>query len=90
MSLRKSVMAAAVAVSMVAVPTVVHAADASAASKLSVRAAPAVQKNVRAAAANRDASNLGGGSIIIALLAAAAVIAGIVIAADGDDAPVSR
>jgi hypothetical protein len=89
MSLRKSVMAAAVAVSMVAMPTVVQAAQANAASKLSVRAAPAVQKNVRAGAAKRDANNLGGGSVIIAILAAVAVVAGIVIAADGSDAPTS-
>jgi hypothetical protein len=52
MSLRKHVMAAAVAVSMVAVPTVASAAE-STASKLSVRAAPAVQKNVRAGSAQR-------------------------------------
>lgn len=87
MSVRKSLMAAAVAVSMVAMPTVVQAADA--ASKLSVRAAPAVQKSVRAGAAKRDASNAGGGSVIIAILAAAAVIAGIVVAADGSNEPSS-
>lgn len=89
MSLRKSVMAAAVAVSMVAVPAVANAASANAASKLSVRAAPAVSKNVRAGAARDEASNLGGGSVIIAILAAVAVIAGIVIAADGSDSPSS-
>jgi hypothetical protein len=89
MSLRKSVMAAAVAVSMVAMPTVVHAAQANAASKLSVRSAPAVQKNVRDGARQGEASNIGGGSVIIAILAAVAVIAGIVIAADGSDGPTS-
>jgi hypothetical protein len=86
MSLRKSFTAAAVAAAMIAVPTVVHAAEASAASKLSVRAAPAVQKNVRAGAAKRDANQLGG-SVLIAVLAAAAVIAGIVVVADGSDSP---
>ncbi len=89
MSLRKSVMAAAVAVSMVGMPTVVHAAQANAASKLSVRAAPAVQTNVRAGVRKNEASNLGGGSVIIAIVAAAAVIAGIVIAADGSNSPTS-
>jgi hypothetical protein len=89
MSLRKSVMAAAVAVSMVAVPTIANAASANAASKLSVRAAPAVQKNVRAGVSQNEASNIGGGSVIIAILAAVAVIAGIVIAADGKDKPAS-
>jgi hypothetical protein len=87
MSLRKSIVAASVALSMVAVPAVAHAADA-AASKLSVRAAPAVSKVARSGAAKRDANNLGG-SVLIAVLAAAAVIAGVVVAADGSDAPTS-
>jgi hypothetical protein len=90
MSLRKSAIAALAAVSMVAMPTAVYAAQAqsSAASKLSVRAAPAV-KSVRAGATTRDQSNLGGGSVIIAILAAVAVIVGIVIAADGSNSPTS-
>jgi hypothetical protein len=36
-----------------------------------------------------SANNLGGGSVIIAIIAAAAVIAGIVVAADGSNAPTS-
>lgn len=87
MSFRKSLAAAVAVASLVAIPTVANAADA--ASKLSVRAAPAVQKSVRAGAAKRDANNVGGGSVIIAIIAAAAVIAGIVVAADGTDAPTS-
>jgi hypothetical protein len=87
MSLRKSVMAAAVAVSMVAVPTIANAAQASAASTLSVRAAPAVQKAVRTGAAKNDASKLAGGSMIIAALAAVAVIVGIILISDGSDSP---
>lgn len=76
MSIRKAAMAALVATSMVAVPTVVAAQTANPAAKLSVT------KQVRksAVAGNEE---LKGGSVIIALLAAAAVIAGIVIAADG-------
>jgi hypothetical protein len=85
MSLRKSALAAAAALSIVAVPTV---AQASAASKLSLRAAPAVTAVSRAGAA-RGESDIGGGSVIIAILAAVAVVVGIVIAADGSDSPSS-
>jgi hypothetical protein len=88
MSLKKSAMAAIAAVSLVAVPTMVQAAQSqSAASKLSVSAV--ASKQVRAGASSRDASQLGGGSAIIAILAALAVIAGIVIAADGSNTPSS-
>jgi hypothetical protein len=87
MSLRKSVLAAAAVVSLVAVPTVA-AAQTAAASKLSVRAAPATQKAVRSTAARGERSEMGG-SIVIALLAAAAAIAAIVVAADGSNAPSS-
>ncbi len=88
MSLRKSLAVATVALSLVAAPAVAQTAG-SAASKLSVRAAPAVQKNVRAGAVQKNANNIGGGSTIIAILAAVAVIAGIVIAADGSNKPKS-
>jgi uncharacterized Zn-binding protein involved in type VI secretion len=82
MNLRKSVIAATAAVSLVAIPTIAQAAPAqtTAASKLSVRSAPAVRQGVRVSKVNKQD---GGGSLIIALLAAAAVVAGIVIAADG-------
>jgi hypothetical protein len=88
MSLKKSAMAAIAAVSLVAVPAMASAAQSqSAASKLSVRAVPA--KVVRAGAAQRDASGLGGGSVIMAILAAVAVAVGIAIAADGSNGPTS-
>jgi hypothetical protein len=86
MSLRKSAMAALAAASLVVVPSVAYAAEGSAASKLSVRSAPAVQKAVRAKAVRGDRSELGG-SILLPILAAVAVIAGIVIAADGSSSP---
>ncbi len=86
MSLRKSTLAALAAASLVVVPTVAHAAQGSAASKLSVRSAPAVQKAVRARAANGQTNEFGG-SLVIALLAAAAVVVGIVVAADGSSSP---
>jgi hypothetical protein len=87
MSFLKSVMTATVAVSMIAVPTVVQAAqaDRSAVSKLSVRAAPAVRQGV----SKRGANSFGGSSVIIAVLAAAAIVAGIVVAADGNKVPKS-
>ena len=77
-------MATIVAASMVAVPTVVQAAQANqtAVSKLSVA-------RQGAPIAGKKKEDLRGGSIIIALLAAAAVIAGIVIAADGSNNPSS-
>jgi hypothetical protein len=88
MSLKKSAMAAIAAVSMVVVPAVAHAAQSqSAASKLSVRAAPA--QVVRAGAVQNDENGLGGGSVFIALLAAVAVVVGIAIAAGGSDGPTS-
>jgi hypothetical protein len=87
MSLRKSALAVAAVVSLVAVPTVA-AAQTVPASKLSVRAAPATQKALRATATRGKRSEVGG-SIVIALLAAAAVVAGIVVAADGSNSPSS-
>jgi hypothetical protein len=78
MSLRKSALAAAAALSIVAVPTVAQA---------SAVALP-VASVERAGAAEGD-SEIGGGSVIIAILAAVAVIVGIVIAADGSDSPSS-
>jgi hypothetical protein len=86
MSLRKSAMAALAAASLVVVPSVAFAAQGSAASKLSVRSAPAVQKAVRAKAV-RGEQNEFGGSIALAVAAAVAVIVGIVIAADGSSSP---
>ncbi len=65
---------------------------AAATAAVSLAATPAIAEAAfdRSAAPVEGESELEGGSgIIIALLAAAAVIAGIVIAADGDDDPVS-
>lgn len=82
MSIRKAVMATIVAASMVAMPTVVQAAQAkqTAVSSLSVS---------RVGAKASKSSDLAGGSLILALLAAAAVIGGIIIAADGSNKPKS-
>lgn len=85
MTFRKAAMAAVAAASLVAVPTM---AAAQSAAKLSVRSAPAVS-GARVGAETDSESKLAGGSVIIAILAAAAIIAGIVIAVDGDDDPVS-
>ncbi len=80
MSIRKAVMTALFAGSIVAVPTIAQAAPANqtAVSKLSVRSA-----QVRSGAVIAKKNDLGGGSVIIALLAAAAVLGGIVLAAGG-------
>ena len=80
MSIRKATMAALIAGSMVAVPTIAQAQATSqtAVSKLSVRSA-----QVRSGAVVAKKNDLGGGSLIIALLAAAAVVGGIVLAAGG-------
>ena len=83
MSVSKIVTSAALALSLVAVPTI--AAAAPVASKLSITA-PAARTGATVTKARKG----GGSSIIIAVLAAAAVIAGIVIAADGNDKPTSR
>lgn len=84
MSVLKIVTSAALALSLVVVPTI--AAAAPAASRLSVTG-PAT---ARTGASVARSSKMGGGSsIIIAVLAAAAVIAGIVIAADGNSKPKS-
>lgn len=83
MSVRKTLMTSLAIASMVAVPTIAQAAP-TAASKLSVRAAPA-----RVGAVQSRKSELHGSGIIIAVLAAAAVIAGVVIAADSNNSPTS-
>jgi hypothetical protein len=76
MSIRKAAVATMVAFSMVAMPTVVQAAQANqtAVSKLSV---------ARSGAVTKKQNELAGGSLILVVLAVAAVIAGIVIASDG-------
>jgi uncharacterized Zn-binding protein involved in type VI secretion len=80
MGIRKTAVAAIVAFSMVAVPTVVQAAQANqTVSKVAVARV--------GASSTVKANELRGGSIIIALLAAAAVIGGIIIAADGKKSP---
>ena len=58
---------------------------------LSLATAPAIAEVSldRAPAPANKKSELGGSGLLIAILAGAAVIAGIVIAADGDDDPVS-
>lgn len=81
MTVSKIATSAIMALSLVAVPTLAQAAPA--ASKLSVTAAP------RVGAKTTKGNQAIGGGIIIAILAAAAVIAGIVIAADGNNAPTS-
>jgi hypothetical protein len=78
MSLRKSALAAAAALSIVAVPTVAQA---------SAVALPVAA--VERSGATEGESEIGGGSVIIAILAAVAVVVGIVIAADGSDSPSS-
>jgi hypothetical protein len=82
----KTAMTAAMAVSMMAVPTIAQASaqNRAAVSKLSVGAAPVARLGAPVRDTNKD-----GGSIIIALLAAAAVIAGIIIAADNNNSPTS-
>ncbi|HEY0625288.1 MAG TPA: hypothetical protein VGD10_01000 [Allosphingosinicella sp.] len=79
MSVRKLALKAALMTSIVAMPTLVHAADAS---KLSVGTATAA----RAGADQQDGSSLGGG-VIIPLLALAAIVAGILVVLDNDDDP---
>ena len=71
MRISKIVSTAAIALSLIAVPTLASAAPVASKLALSDRAAPMV-KGKKAA----------GGGLIIALLAGAAVIAGIIIAAD--------
>ncbi len=80
MNIRKAAMAALIAGSMVAVPTLAQAAQANqaAVSKLSVRSA-----QVRGGAVVAQKNRLAGSSLLIALAAAAAVVGGIVIAAGG-------
>ncbi len=73
-------LAALAAASMIAMPTLAIAQPA--ASKLSVAS------SVRASADEGD-ENLAGGGLVIAALAVAAIVAGVVVASDGDDEPVS-
>lgn len=79
MSIRKAAMAALVATSMVAVPTVA-AAQTNPAAKLSVAS---VQRAGAPVAAGK--SNVKGGSLIIGVLVAAAVVAAVVIAGGGSN-----
>lgn len=74
-------LAALAAASMIAMPTMAIAQPA--ASKLSVAS------SVRASA-DEGEEKLGGSGLIIAAVAVAAIIAGVVIASDGDDKPVSQ
>ena len=78
MYIRKAAMAALIAGSMVAVPTISQAAPANqaAVSKLSVRSA-----QLRLGKTVTKKNELGGTSLIIALVAAAAVVGGIAVAA---------
>lgn len=87
MKITKIATSAALALSLVVVPTIASAAPS--ASKLSL-AAPVGDAVARTGAPVRRTAKGGGSSIIIAVLAAAAVIAGIVIAADGNDNPASN
>lgn len=65
---------------------------AAAAAVLSLATAPAIAEVslARTSAPVEDESEMGGSGLLIAILAGAAVIAGIIIAADGDDDPVSN
>ena len=74
----KKLMTSAVALSLVAVPAVAQAADAS---KLSLSS----QVRTGAVAKGERQDGEGAGGWIVAALAAAAVIGGIIIIADGDD-----
>lgn len=87
MSLRKSVIAASAALSMIVIPTIAQAAPTAAVSKLSIRGANAVRQGVRVKKASKQDGGIG--TIVIAVLAAAAVVGGIVVAADGSSAPAS-
>lgn len=64
---------------------------AAAAAALSLVAAPVVAQSAseRSSAPAEEGSEMGGTSWILAILAFAAIIAGIIIAVDGDDDPVS-
>jgi hypothetical protein len=85
MSIRKAAMAALVAASIVAVPTVAQAASANQVAVSKTASVPVARQGAEA----KKKSDLRGGSIIIGLIAAAAIIAGIVIAADGSNNPTS-
>lgn len=75
MGIFNKAMVSTAALSLVAVPALASAADAS---KLSL------SPQVRAGAAAEGEEAVGGGAIV-GVLAAAAVVAGIIIVADGDD-----
>lgn len=82
MKIRKAAMAALIAGSMIALPTIAQAAPA--VSKLSIRSA-----QVRGGAAVAKKNELAGASLLIALAAAGAVIGGIVIASSGGNSATS-
>jgi hypothetical protein len=86
MIIRKSVIAAIVAVSMTAFPAVAQVAQTKqAVASKQVASAPVARGGNTVAKKNR----VKGGSVIIALLAAAAVVGGITIAASGSNSPSS-
>ncbi len=80
MSTVKKLMTSALALSLVSMPVVANAADASKLSLSSQARAGAVAKGDR----QEEGSSSGW---IVAVLAAAAVVGGIIIIADGDDDP---
>lgn len=86
MRVSKKILAGMSALSLVAVPTLASAAPG--ASRLSV-AAPVARTGAATTEANEGRGRRGSG-LIIGILALAAIIAGIVIAADNNNAPVSR
>ena len=86
MSVSKFATSAAVALSLVAVPTLAQAAPA--ASKLSLTA-PNSASVARVGANSGKANKAVGGGVIIAILAGLAVIGGIIIAADNGKKPTS-
>ena len=87
MRVHKKIMAAAAAVSLIAVPTLAQAAPSAAASKLSVQSAVA---RSGAPVSNVSAAEGRSGGLIIGALSLAAIIAAIIIAADGNKKAVSR
>ena len=87
MSVSKIATTAIMALSLVAVPTLASAAPA--ASKLSITA-PTGAVSARVGARTISGKKAVGGGVIIAILAGLAVVGGIIIAASGTKAPVSR
>ena len=86
MSVSKFATSAAVALSLVVVPTLAQAAPA--ASRLAVTA-PTGAAVARVGARTDKANKAVGGGVIIAILAGLAVIGGIIIAADNNKKPTS-